>query len=177
MAIPEMETPEILAFLQSADPEALEQIAEQEVLEAFQSAAAEVPAYKDLLQKRKVDPKAVTDLASFRALVPIVDKHVIFPPYRIDQLCRHGKIDDLKGVLPSSGHSGVFAFSVNTAKNVQNTAKMVDLALEYCVGISKKRTLLVNTYPMGVNVHTSLPVANAGVNADNALALIKKFSP
>ena len=177
MAIPELEIPEILAFLQSAEPEALEQIAEQDVVEAFRSSAAEVPGYKDLLQKWKVDPTAVTDLASFRAHVPIVDKHVVFPPYSIEQLCRNRNIEDLKGVLPSSGHSGVFAFSVNTAKNVQNTAKMVDLALEYCLGISKRRALMVNTYPMGVNVHTALPVANTGVNADIALAIIKKFSP
>ena len=177
MAIPELEIPETLAFLQSAEPEALEQIAEQDVVEAFRSSAAEVPGYKDLLQKWKVDPTAVTDLASFRAHVPIVDKHVVFPPYSIEQLCRNRNIEDLKGVLPSSGHSGVFAFSVNTAKNVQNTAKMVDLALEYCLGISKRRALMVNTYPMGVNVHTALPVANTGVNADIALAIIKKFSP
>src|SRR2546422_3818622 len=158
MAIPELEIPEILAFLQSAEPEALEQIAEQDVVEAFRSSAAEVPGYKDLLQKWKVDPTAVTDLASFRAHVPIVDKHVVFPPYSIEQLCRNGNIEDLKGVLPSSGHSGVFAFSVNTPKNGQKTAKMVDLALEYCLGISKWWGRLGHQSPMGVMSVSSSPV-------------------
>lgn len=175
MALPEI--PEILAFLKSADPDDLERMGEAEAVEAFQSAAAEVPAYRDLLGKRDVDSARVDDIASFRARVPLVDKAALFPVYRIDQLCRHGSLRDVKGILPSSGHSGVFAFSVNTAKNVQNTAKMVDLALEYCLTISERPTLLVNTYPMGVNVHTSLPVANTGVNADIALAVIEEFGP
>ena len=177
MAVPELEVPEILAFLQSAEPEMLEAMGETEVIEAFRLAADEVPGYADLLRKRHVDPGTVTDIASFRAHVPVIDKHDIFEPYGIEQLCRHGSLADVKGVLPSSGHSGVFAFSVNTLKNVQNTAKMVDLALEYCVQISRKTTLVVNTYPMGVNIHTALPVANTGVNADIALAIVRKFAP
>jgi phenylacetate-coenzyme A ligase PaaK-like adenylate-forming protein len=177
MALPELpEIPDILTFLRSADPDVLEAMGQQEVLEAFRSAAAEVSAYKDVLRKAGVDPAAVTDVEAFRSRVPLIDKSVIFP-YRIAELCRNGKMDDISGMLPSSGHSGVFAFSVNTRKNVENTARMVDLALEYCLSIFQKRTILVNTYPMGVNVHTRLPVANTGVNADIALAIIKKFGP
>jgi phenylacetate-CoA ligase len=170
------EIPDILAFLKTVDPLELERMGEDAMLEAFQSAAAEVPAYRDLLTKRGVDPVKVTDLASLRQIVPLIDKSLVFEPYSIEDLCRHGSLAEIKGILPSSGHSGVFAFSVNTLKNIQNTARMVDLALEYCLKISAKRTLLVNTYPMGVNVHTSLPVANTGVNADIALAVVKKFA-
>src|SRR5262245_9247660 len=111
MALPELpEIPEILEFLKSADPDMLEAMGQQEVLEAFRSAAEEVAAYKDVLQKRGVDPSAITDIETFRSRVPLIDKSVIFP-YRIPELCRNGKMDDIKGILPSSGHSGVFAFS------------------------------------------------------------------
>src|SRR2546428_286560 len=107
MAIPELEIPEILAFLQSAEPEALEQIAEQDVVEAFRSSAAEVPGYKDLLQKWKVDPTAVTDLASFCAHVPIVDKHVVFPPYSIEQLILVGQPLFTKRLIEEGAEQGV----------------------------------------------------------------------
>ena len=177
MALPELpDIPEILEFLKTAEPEMLEQMGEREVVEAFQAAAAEVAAYRDILGKAGVDPALITGVDAFRRAVPVIDKSTIFH-YRIPDLCRHGKMDDLKGILPSSGHSGVFAFSVNTVKNVENTARMVDLALEYCLSIFGKRTILVNTYPMGVNVHTRLPVANTGVNVDIALAIIRKFAP
>lgn len=178
MALPEQlpDISEILTLLKSSDPDELERMGEAGMVEAFQSAAAEVPAYKDLLQKRGVDIAQVTDIAALRRMVPLIDKTSIFQPYEIADLCRHGSLADIKGILPSSGHSGVFAFSVNTVKNVQNTARMVDLALEYCLNIFGKSTLLVNTYPMGVNVHTSLPVANTGVNIDIALAIVRKFA-
>ena len=179
MALPDQlpDIPEILAFLKSADPDHLQRMGDEGMVEAFRSAAVEVPAYRDLLQKHGVDIAQVTDIAALRRLVPLVDKSTMFQPYGIADLCRHGSLDDIKGILPSSGHSGVFAFSVNTVKNVQNTARMVDLALEYCLNIFGKRTLIVNTYPMGVNVHTSLPVANTGVNVDIALAIVRKFAP
>lgn len=173
-ALPDI--PAILAFLQTADPAELERMGEEAMLAAFQSAAADVPAYRDLLKKRGVEPSQIADLASLRARVPLVDKSLVFEPYTIQELCRHGSLDDIKSILPSSGHSGLFAFSVNTLKNIENTARMVDLALEYCLKIFARRTLIVNTYPMGVNVHTSLPVANTGVNADIALAVVKKFA-
>jgi phenylacetate-CoA ligase len=53
---------------------------------------------------------------------------------------------------------------------------MVDVALEYCLAVSERRAIVVNTYPMGVNIHSTLPTANAGVNLDIALALVKAFA-
>ncbi len=174
MSLPEI--PEILAFLQSAPPSEIERMGEDAVLEAFRLAAEQVPGYHDLLNRRGVVPAHVKDLPSFKALVPVVDKEQIFVPYGMAALCRGGTLDRVKSILPSSGHSGIFAFSVNTPTNIENTAKMVDLALEYCLGVSKRKGFVVNTYPMGVNIHTGLPTANAGVNVDIALALVKTFA-
>ncbi len=168
--------PDIIAFLGSADPEMLEQMGEGALLEAFRSAAAEVPAYRDMLEKRRVDPSTVTDVASFRASAPILDKR-IFSEYPVEQLCRGGSLKPIKAVIPSSGHSGVFAFNVETFENVKGGTTLADLALEYCLRVSEKPTFLVNTYPMGLQVPTALPSANTGVNADVALAIIKTFAP
>ena len=174
-----MDTPaisDIIAFLTGADPDVLEQMGEAAVLEAFRSAAAEVPAYQDMLAKRGVDPATVTDVAVFRASAPLLDKG-IFSAYRVDQLCRHGSLKPVKAVIPSSGHSGVFAFNVETYENVNGGTTLADLTLEYCFRVSEKKTFLVNTYPMGLQIPTALPSTNTGVNADVALAIIKTFAP
>jgi phenylacetate-CoA ligase len=171
------EIPEILEFLRSAEPEMLEQMGEGALLAAFRSAAAEVPAYADFLRRRGVDAGAVMDLASFRARVPLTDKPTMFQGYPLHELFRGGTLAGIKSFVPSSGTSGTFAFSGDTAEGFQLAAKGADLAFEYVVGFSKRRTLLVNTYPMGLQVPTSMAVANTGVNADVALAMIRACAP
>jgi phenylacetate-CoA ligase len=171
------EIPEILEFLRSAEPEMLEQMGEGAVLAAFQSAAAEVPAYRDLLAHRGVDPAGITDIAAFRARVPLTDKATMFRAYPLHQLFRGGSLDGIKSFVPSSGLSGAFAFSGDTAEGFQLAAKGADLALEHTLGFSKRRALLINTYPMGLQVPTSMAVANTGVNADVAIAMIQACAP
>lgn len=167
---------ELLGFLSSSSPAELERAGESGAVEAFRAAAAEVPWYRDFLERRGISAEAVSDIASFRDRVPTVDKKTVFSNDAAS-LCRGGNLAGLKSILPSSGHSGSFAFSVGTAENAVNTALLVDAGLEYGLGALGRRTLVVNTYPMGVQVHSSLPVANTGVNADIALAVIRKFAP
>ena len=170
------EIPEILAFLQSADPEMLEQMGEASVLASFQSAAAEVPAYRDLLRRAGVNAADVNDLETFKARVPLTDKTTTFLAYPIHELCRGGTLKGIKSIVPSSGHSGTFAFSVDTAEGAALAAKGADLALEYVLEISKRPGLVVNCYPMGLQVPTSLAVANTGVSADVALAIVRSMA-
>lgn len=171
------ETREILDFLRSAEPEMLEQMGAGAVIAAFQSAAAEVPAYRDLLARRGVDPSAITDIETFRARVPLTDKATVFRAYPLHELFRGGSLDEIKSFVPSSGLSGAFAFSGDTAEGFRLAAKGADLALEYTLGISKRRALLINTYPMGLQVPTSMAVANTGVNADVAIAMVRACAP
>src|SRR5687768_11732992 len=127
---------------------------EAALLAAFHSAAAEVPAYQDMLGKRGIDPLSVSDVAAFRAHAPVLDKSV-FAQYSVDQLCRRGSLKEVKSVIPSSGFSGVFAFNVETYDNLKGDTTMADLALEYCLKVSAKKTFLVNAYPMGLQVPRS----------------------
>ena len=114
MSLPEIR--EILDFLRSAEPEMLERMGEGAVLAAFRSAAAEVPAYRDLLARGGVDPAAITDIETFRARVPLTDKATMFRAYPLHELFRGGSLDGIKSFVPSSGLSGAFAFSGDTAE-------------------------------------------------------------
>ena len=174
MSLPEI--PEILAFLRSAEPEMLEMMGEAAVLESFRSAAAEVPAYGDLLKRAGVDPAEIGDLAAFASRVPLTDKHSTFLAYPMHQLCRGGSVKGIKSIVPSSGHSGTFAFSVDTAEGAALAAKGADLALEHVLEISQRPGLVLNCYPMGLQVPTSLAVANTGVSADVALAIVRAMA-
>jgi phenylacetate-CoA ligase len=173
MALPSL--PDIIGFLSSSDPDVLEQLGEAALIEAFRSAAADVPAYQSELANRGVDVAKVTDLASFLGTAPFIDKS-LFGRYQVNELCRRGSLKEVKFCIPSSGSSGVFGFNVETYENVQGGTTMADLAFEYCLRVSERPAFLINAYPMGLQVPTTLPCANTGVNADVALALIKAFA-
>jgi phenylacetate-CoA ligase len=132
-----------------------------------------VPAYADILTRHGVDPASVTDLDAFRARVPLTDKTTTFLAYPVRELCRGGTLTGIKSIIPSSGHSGTFAFSVDTAEGAALAAKGADLAFEYVLEISTRRGLVLNCYPMGLQVPTSMAVANTGVSADVALAIVR----
>jgi phenylacetate-coenzyme A ligase PaaK-like adenylate-forming protein len=168
---------ELLAFLRAADPEELELMGEAAVLDSFRNAAAEVPAYRDLLARHGLDPVKIVDIESFKREVPLTDRETTFLAYPLHELCRGGKISGIKSVVPTSGHSGTFAFSLDTAEGAALAAKGADLAFEYVLGISKRPGFVVNCYPMGLQVPTSMAVANTGVSTDVALAVIKAMAP
>lgn len=174
MSLPEI--PEILEFLRSADPDALELMGEEAVVESFRSAATEVPAYADLLRRSGVDPAEVADIATFRSRAPLTDKSTTFLAYPVHELVRGGSLKKVKTIVPSSGHSGTFAFSVDTVEGAALAEKGADLAFEYVLEISKRPGLVINVYPMGLQVPTRMAVANTGVNTDVALAIIKAMA-
>jgi phenylacetate-CoA ligase len=169
--------PETLSFLQSVEPEVLVQMGEAAVLGAFRSAAADVPAYQDLLARHGVNPEKIVDVESFRMRVPLTDKETTFLAYPLPELCRGGRIKGIKSVVPSSGHSGTFGFGLDTPEGVALATLGADLAFEYVLEISKSPGLLVNCYPMGLQVPTSMTVANTGVSTDAALAVVKAVAP
>lgn len=172
------ERKEVIEYLRHADPDELLRACAQEALEAFHRAAQRMPAYAKHLQKAGVDPAQVKTIDDFHRLVPILNKHNTFHIYDIDEMCLDGNLENVKSILTSSGHSGVFSFGVNTVQNLQNSARSIDLGLEYLFDVDEKRTLLINCLPMGVKVHTNTVVlAETSVRDDMVLAVVKKFSP
>lgn len=172
-----LERRKTLSLLTTADPERITAHGEEQVLRAFQRAARRVPAYTDLLAKAGCPPAQVTSMAAFKRLVPLLSKEDIFPRYSIRDVCLDGSIDRLRSAMSSSGYSGVFSFGINTEENQRDAVKAIDTALDYIFHTSSKKTLFINSLPMGVRVPTSLPVADTSVRWDMALAIFRKFSP
>ncbi len=164
-------------ILTTTDPDKIVAYGEKHLIPAFQRAAKKVPAYKKLLQKRGVDPLTVQDVQSFKKLVPIIEKHDIFPDNDIEDLCLDASMKKMKSAMSSSGFSGIFSYGINTEENLKNAEESIDTALEYTFNISKKKTFLINCVPMGVKIPTSLKVAETSVRSDMALAIYRKFAP
>lgn len=170
---------ELIAQLRNAPPEALVEMGNQAVVPAFQRAYAHVPAYRQLVDQHGVlrDPAEVTTISEFLRATPLLDKHNTFAAYPIRELCVGGKLDGVRSVLTSSGHSGVFSFGVNNVDNIEHSAKSIDMVLQYFVGVDERSTLLINCLPMGVRFNTGAAVvAETSVHDGMVYALVKKFS-
>jgi len=167
----------ILQLLRSVNPDNLIKASEKNVLAAFQRAAREVPAYKKLLDSLHINASEITTIEHFKKTAPWCDKYTTFHENNIENLCAGGNLEEVKSLLTSSGHSGVFSFGVNTLRNLKDSSRSIDLGLDYSFDISNKKTLLINCLPMGVKVNTGLIIAETSVREDMVWAVIKKFSP
>lgn len=147
------------------------------LLKAFQRAATRVPAYKDILKINGCVQEEVTSIKLFKEKVPFITKEDVFPKHSIRDICLDGNVGKIRNAMSSSGFSGVFSFGINSHENQRSAVEAIDTILDYIFDISKKKTLFVNSLPMGVKVPTSLPVADTSVRSDMALAIYKKFSP
>ena len=166
-----------LKILMTTAPEKIVSYGEEQLLKAFQRTAARVPAYKDILKKAGCSPANITSISAFKNMVPLITKEDVFPRYPIQDLCLDGSIGRIRSAMSSSGFSGVYSFGINTEKNHRNAVKAIDTTLDYIFGTSKKKTLFINSLPMGVRVPTALPVADTSIRWDMALAIFQKFSP
>lgn len=139
--------------------------------------AAKLPAYAKLLAEAGIKASSIRSWQDFSRL-PILGKDNTFLRFPLEELCMPGTLDNLAGVLTSSGQSGKFAFGLTTRRQTRRSTFLIDLALEATFGIDRHKTLLLNALPMGVGfASNTVTVAETSVREDMVLALADKFGP
>jgi phenylacetate-CoA ligase len=78
---------------------------EDAAIELFQHVANTVPAYREFLKERNVDPAAVQILGDFRNL-PVTTKENYHQKYPLADLCRDGSLQSCDFIAVSSGSTG-----------------------------------------------------------------------
>lgn len=162
--------------LSRATADQLEQAGQRELLRAFARAARQVPAYRDLLHSRGVDPAAVRTIDDFQRLVPVLDKQAVFASHDLPSLLAGGRLGQSNTFWTSSGHSGVYSFGVDSPADQERAAIAAEFLLDRTFGVLDRRTLLVNCLPMGVKVPVrAMSLAETSVRTDAALAIIRSL--
>ncbi|PWB59892.1 MAG: hypothetical protein C3F18_00465 [Nitrosomonadales bacterium] len=166
----------ILAILARSRPEALLHSGEQRVLRAFRRAASRVTAYAEILAGHGVNPRDIRTIADFQSLCPTLNKNNTFARFPLDELCVASALDNLAGVLTSSGHGARFGYGLNTRVQAKHASDAIDLGLEYAFQVDSRKTLLINCLPMGVRFSSNcVAVAETSVREDMAVALATEF--
>lgn len=123
---------------------------ERRALKLFHEMARRVPAYKDFLKKKKINPAKITTMADFK-LLPLLDKNNYLRKYPLEKLCWDGKFADRQwDVASTSGSTGEpFYFPRDASENWQYGIT-AELYLRSNFDIHKKSTLYVNCFALGV---------------------------
>ncbi|MBN1794355.1 MAG: hypothetical protein JW844_05270 [Candidatus Omnitrophica bacterium] len=162
-------------------PEDIIRYSERRAIDTFRHAARTVPAYRELLRQRGVDPATIKGIADFKKQVPVISKKETFLEHdSIQKLCVKGRLSDLKEILASSGFSGAYSFGLSTKKDVLTSMAAIERVFEYIFDVREKRSLLVNALAMGVKVplrpESPLAKIDTGPRVDTILAVIKNFT-
>ncbi len=167
----------IANLLKTIDPYRLEQIGEKKLISSFHRAAQRVPAYRVILNERGIDPSKITDYKTFREVIPETDKSSLFGRFPLTSLCIDGNLDHMKLAMTSSGFSGTFSFGITSRKEYRSMADAIDTSMQLLFNTDKTPTFLINCFPMGIHMETSLPMAETGVRWDMALKLLETIGP
>jgi phenylacetate-CoA ligase len=123
---------------------------EKRALQVFHEAARRVPAYKDFLRKRKINPASIRTIKDF-ARVPTTDKRNYINAYSLKDRSWDGVVG-AKLAAVSSGTTGEPTFWPRGSYQEFEAAIIHELIYRYSFDIDKHRTLLIIGFPMGVYV-------------------------
>jgi phenylacetate-coenzyme A ligase PaaK-like adenylate-forming protein len=122
--------------------------AEGKVLDLFQRAARDVPAYASFLREQGVNPTAIGDLESFRTL-PVTTKENYYRRYPLPELCWHGQLDACDMVALSTGSTGEPAAWPRFITHELESSARFEQILAGAFEARERRTLLVICFALG----------------------------
>ena len=166
---------------------------ERAALALFKQASERVPAYKDFLKKRAINPDSVQSTADFSKL-PTLDKANYLRAYPLTDLSWDGKLMEGYHVYAStSGSTGEPFYFPRTRKQTEQYALLAELYLRSQYKIHERTTLYVNCFAMGAWIgglftyqaverlaergNYPLHLITPGLARDEALKAIRKLGP
>lgn len=122
---------------------------ERQSLSLFHKAAKRVPAYKDFLQKNKIQPEKIKTWEDFQS-VPIIDKKNYLKQYPLEQLCWDGSLKKPLVFTSTSGSTGE-PFYFPRSENIDWQSSLAhELFLKQSLEYNKQSTLVIVCFGMGV---------------------------
>ncbi len=160
-------------------------------LALFQRAARAVPAYKDFLKKYRFNPARIRTWKDW-AEVPVVTKKNYLYHYPLQKLCWNGKLTSSMVFTASSGSTGQSVYFPRDTALDKQSAVLHQLFLDYTAGSSKRSTLIIDCFGMGVWIgglityqafkHITeqglpLSIITPGINKAEIFAALKHVAP
>jgi phenylacetate-CoA ligase len=114
----------------------------------FQDIAANVPAYKDFLAAREINPATIQTLEDFQTLPPITKENYI-SHYPLPELCRQGELANCDMIAASSGSTGKPTFWPRFFTDELQIATRFEQIFHDSFDAYNRRTLAVICFTLG----------------------------
>jgi phenylacetate-CoA ligase len=118
------------------------------VLALFRDLAATVPAYKDFLMARGIDPAAIQTFADFQQL-PLLTKENYLRCHSLPDLCRQGQLARCDMVAASSGSTGKPTYWLRYLTDELQIATRFEQIFHDSFSADTHRTLAVVCFTLG----------------------------
>jgi phenylacetate-CoA ligase len=118
------------------------------VLGLFHQAVLEVPAYRQFLQAKGVDPSKVNSFEDFIAL-PMTDKANYMQSYPLPERCKAGSLAACDRLAVSSGSTGIPTFWPRTLVDELDVALRFEQVFKNSFRAHERETLAVVCFPLG----------------------------
>ncbi|WP_320171121.1 hypothetical protein [Maridesulfovibrio sp.] len=138
-----------LARIKSDRDEDWQRLSGEMALDLFRKCAARVPAYRDFLRQRGVDPAAVRNMDDFTG-IPATNKENYINHYPVDQLCWDGKLDKSRLLASSSGSTGSPNFWPVFDEQTRQAAEVWELIYKDFLDAKERPTLFIVAFAMGL---------------------------
>jgi phenylacetate-CoA ligase len=117
-------------------------------LTLFHDVAANVPAYKDFLAEREINPATIQTLEEFQKLPAIAKQNYILH-YPLADLCRNGQLETCDMIAASSGSSGKPTFWPRFFTDELQIATRFEQIFHDSFHADTRRTLAVICFTLG----------------------------
>ncbi len=117
-------------------------------LSLFHDVAANVPAYKDFLAEREINPATIQTLEEFQKLPAIAKQNYILR-YPLADLCRNGQLEECDMIAASSGSSGKPTFWPRFFTDELQIATRFEQIFHDSFYADTRRTLAVICFTLG----------------------------
>lgn len=160
-------------------------------LRLFKDASRRVPAYRDFLQKARINPDSVNSAEDF-SQIPTIDKTNYISEYRLKDLSWDGSLKDAKYIPSSSGSTGTPFFWPRGEKQDDVSVHAFKHIYEDIFQTRGRTTLCVNLYALGTwiagfelynatkrlsNAHNIVVITTPSIEKQVALESIKNLGP
>lgn len=146
-------------LLKSKDEDFWIKEGQQKALRLFKKASTDVPAYKDFLKKRKINPKSVRTIKDFKK-IPITTKKNYITKYLLSDRCWNGTLEHQNLIAVSSGTTGKPTMWPRGSFQEFYSVITHELLFSELYEINKYKTLAIIGFPMGIyisGIATTLP--------------------
>jgi phenylacetate-CoA ligase len=163
----------------------------RQALQLFKKAAAGVPAYRQFLLDRGIDPDSIADCDGF-ATLPLQDKANYMQKYPLPARCKGGQITTCDRLAVSSGSTGMPTFWPRAMTDELDIALRFEQVFRHSFRADRRDTLAVVCFPLGNwvgGVFTAsccwllaqkgypLTVATPGNKPDEILRVVRELGP